>query len=362
MFDFTILALPGAFASGVSAALDILSSAASFANDAGCAAIRWRVCSTTTTAVLSNGVKIDAILLPKKPRADGSIWFVPGLSIDGAGSLSKRLSQPDALHAIKALRAQAAAGGVTAAACSAVFLLQRAGLLTGKRVTTTWWLGGLLQQIEPRCIVDVDQMVAADGNVVTGGAAFAHVDLLLHLLRTRFNPSLADAVSRALVIDGRQSQAPYIVPTVLSNGNELAGKVVARFEAGLPKPPSVADMAAEFGMSSRTLSRHIKQATGRSVMALLQSVRINHARMLLQTSSISVEQVAEQVGYADTTALRRLMRKVTQATPSQFRPTVFENKRGAAKTAGTSGVVSRYASAASTTSAVLPDMPKTRRD
>jgi transcriptional regulator GlxA family with amidase domain len=91
----------------------------------------------------------------------------------------------------------------------------------------------------------------------------------------------------------------------------------------------VAALAKGFHMSSRTLSRRIKESTGRSVSALLQSVRINRARMLLETSKMSVEQVAEQVGYADTTALRRLMRKVTQATPRQFRPMVFDQRRGA---------------------------------
>jgi transcriptional regulator GlxA family with amidase domain len=334
MYDFTILALPGTFASGVGATVDILSTAAGLANDTGCAVLRWRVCSTEKIVALSNGLKIDATILPKRPRSDASIWVVPGLGLKDIDAVTRRFSQPDMVQVIQALRIHARAGGTIAASCSAVFLLQKAGLLTDKRVTTTWWLGGLLQKMEPHCIVDVDQMVVADGHIVTGGAAFAHIDLMLHLLRTRFNPSLADAVSRAMVIDGRQSQAQYIVPTALANGNVLAGKLVARFEAGLPNPPTVTELAAEFCMSNRTLSRHIREATGRSVSALLQSVRINRARMLLETSKMSVEQVAEQVGYADTTALRRLMRKVTQSTPKQFRRVVFDDRRsgpGAAK-------------------------------
>jgi len=144
----------------------------------------------------------------------------------------------------------------------------------------------------------------------------------------QFNPSLADAVSRAMVIDGRQSQAQYIVPTTLANGNELATKLVACFEAGLPNPPSVAALATELRMSSRTLSRRIKESTGRSVSALLQSVRINRARMLLETSKMSVEQWLSRL-VMRITALRRLMRKVTQATPRQFRPMVFDHRRGA---------------------------------
>jgi len=125
-----------------------------------------------------------------------------------------------------------------------------------------------------------------------------------------------------LLIDGRQSQAQFIVPTMLANGNELIAKLVTRFESALPNPPRISDLAAELCMSDRTLSRHVRAATGRTTSALLQSVRLSQARMLLETSNLTVEQVAERVGYVDTTALRRLMRKVMGATPRQFRPTV----------------------------------------
>jgi len=199
--------------------------------------------------------------------------------------------------------------------------LGEAGLLADRRVTTTWWLGGLLRQMEPRCKVDVNQMVIADGPIVTSGAAFAHIDLMLHLLAHRFGANLAGAVSRAMVIDGRRSQAPFIDPAMLANGNELVERIVQRLEASFPNPPTIADLASEMCMSERTLSRHIKAATGRSISALFQQIRINRACALLTASSLTIEQIAAQVGYADTTALRRLMWKITRATPSQFRPT-----------------------------------------
>jgi transcriptional regulator GlxA family with amidase domain len=59
---------------------------------------------------------------------------------------------------------------------------------------------------------------------------------------------------------------------------------------------------------------------------LIQAVRVNRARVLLETTKMSVEQVAEQIGYTDTTALRRLMRKITKATPRQFRPIVYDER------------------------------------
>jgi transcriptional regulator GlxA family with amidase domain len=70
------------------------------------------------------------------------------------------------------------------------------------------------------------------------------------------------------------------------------------------------------------LARRVKAATGGSPSALIQLVKLNRARQLLESSRLSVAQVAEQVGYGDATALRRLMRKVMGATPRQFRPSI----------------------------------------
>jgi transcriptional regulator GlxA family with amidase domain len=325
MIDFTILVLPGAFASSVALTLDMLSAAASLAGTVGCAKPRWRVVSTESMARLSHGLTIEAKILAKTVRPDGATWVIPGLGLENRRAIQNRLAQPDALRAMEALQGHARAGGTVAASCSAVFLLQSADLLAGRRVTTSWWLAPLLQQLESRAVVDADRMVIRDGTVVTAGAAFAQTDLMLHMLSSQFSPALADAVSRALLIDGRQSQAQFIVPAMLANGNELIAKLVARFESALPDAPSVSDLAAEFCMSDRTLSRHVRAGTGRSTSALLQSVRLNKARMLLETSKLTVEQVAQRVGYVDTTALRRLMRKVMGATPRQFRPAVSDS-------------------------------------
>ena len=77
-------------------------------------------------------------------------------------------------------------------------------------------------------------------------------------------------------------------------------------------------------MSERTLARHIHRATGKSTLALVQSVRLRRARALLEGSRMTVDQVAEAVGYQDATALRRLMKKTAGANPSRYRPAVAQ--------------------------------------
>ncbi|MBI3230033.1 MAG: helix-turn-helix domain-containing protein [Burkholderiales bacterium] len=315
--DYTLLIMPGAFASSVALSVDILSSAALLAKSAGCTAPRWRVCSTLESVPLSNGMQISARHLPQK--TDHSTWIIPGMGLANARAIAQRMQQADAQSAIHALQRHAQRGGVIAASCSSVFLLQAAGLLAGKRVTTSWWFASLLQQMETGCVVDVNRILICDGNLITAGAALAQADLMLYLLRSQFSPALADAVARSLLIDGKQSQAQFIAPSMLAHGSELLSKLVTRFEQALPNPPSVAELAAECCMSERTLARHVRAASGCSTNTLLQNVRLNKARMLLASGDMSVEQVAAAVGYLDSSALRRLLRKTTGATPSQFR-------------------------------------------
>lgn len=320
MTDFTILLLPGAYASSVAATLDVLQAAAALAPRLKLARPTWRVLSASGgSAPLSSGMQVATTALPKRHKPDAGTWIIPGLGLDSPGAITWGLASADAQRLVRAVATHAALGGRVAASCSAVFLLQAAGLLPGRRVTTSWWLAAELQRVEPLCIVDADRMVCADGPLSTAGAAFAQTDLMLHLLRVQFGVALADAVGRILLIDGRQAQAPFIVPAMLSNGNELVARLVNRIESALPHPPSVQALAQEFAMSQRTLSRHVKEATGKSTMALLQSVRLNRARMLIESSRMSIDRVAEQVGYEDATALRRLMRKVTGANPSRYR-------------------------------------------
>jgi transcriptional regulator GlxA family with amidase domain len=320
MYDFTVLVLPGSFNSSVAVTLDILGAAQAVASRAGVAPPRWRLCSVQGGPVrLQAGMSLETARLPVRPRDDRSTWVVPGLGLNTPGEIRRCLDSDDAAKAITGLVRHAKAGGQVAASCSAVFLLNAAGLLQGRRATTSWWYAALLKQMAPGCIVDVDRMVCSDGPVVTAGAAFAQTDLMLHLLRERCGSALTDLVSRMLLIDGRQAQAPFIVPEVLANGNDLVARLAARVESALPDPPAVSVLAREFCMSERTLSRHIQKATGKSTQALVQSVRLRRARALLESSRMTVEQVAGAVGYQDATALRRLMKKMAGANPSRYR-------------------------------------------
>lgn len=320
MHDITVIVLEGSFGSGVAATLDILRAACALAPRVGAPIPRWRICSIDGGPIrLHSGLLIETARLPRRSASDLSVWVVPGIGVNNRNDVHTFQTRQDVHRVVAALQAHAQKGGRLAAGCSAVFLLELAGLLKGRRVTTAWWLAPILQQMNPECQVEAASMVCSDGHLITAGAAFAQKDLMLHILNELCGAKLVDLLSRFLLVDAREAQSQYVVPEVLASGDELVAKIVARIEERLPEMPSISDLAKEFFISERTLARHVNKATGKSPTALLQSIRLRKARTLLEQSRMSVEDIAAAVGYSDSTALRRLMRKTTGNSPRQYR-------------------------------------------
>ena len=263
--------------------------------------------------------RLQSLRRTRGPVAD--VCVLPGLGAE-AQSLLAQMRTPECSALATMLSRHVAGGGQVAASCSAVFLLDAAGLLDGRSATTTWWLAPTLARVSPRCRVDADRMVCADGPVITSGAAFAHADLMLHLVRERCGPKLGEAVSRWLLLEHRHAQSPFVIPEVLASGHTLVSKLTARIESALPEVPGIAVLAREFCVCERTLARHVRRATGKSTGGLVQSIRLRRAREVLQQSCMSIDQVAVAVGYQDATALRRLMRRSAGTTPSRLRSSV----------------------------------------
>lgn len=319
MKDFEVLVIEGAYPSSVAMSRDILDAAAKLAPDVGAPAPTWGLYSITGGRIpLRDGISVETAPLPPRRQGNRSICVLPGLGADPKVILA-RMQEPDGIAIARRLAAHVARGGQIAASCSAVFVLHAAGLLAGRRATTTWWLAPTLGQLSPPCIVDADRMVCADGPVVTAGAAFAHADLMLHLLRDRFGPRLSEVVARMLLLEHRHAQSAFVVPEVLAGGHALVAQLTRRVESSLPRTPSISQLARELCVSERTLARHVRHATGKSTRGLIQSIKLRRARTLLQDSRMTIEQVAVQVGYQDATALRRLVRKVIGATPGRLR-------------------------------------------
>jgi transcriptional regulator GlxA family with amidase domain len=322
MKDFEILVVEGTNPSGVAMTRDILEAARRQAARSGRPGPTWSFHSPAGGAVrLQGGLSIETRRLPARAAAQAAVILVPGIWAEDARQLQARLARDDCAQLVRYLRRRAASGARVAASCSAAFLLHAAGLLDGRQATTTWWLAPELARLAPRAHLDGHRILCVDGPVITAGAAFAQSDVVLHLLRQRFGAELADGVSRVLLLHERAESAQFVVPSMLASGDALVSRLTRRIESALPSVPSVAALARESCVSERTLARHVRRATGMGTNALIRSIRVHRARALLRGSRMTIEQVALSVGYRDSTALRRLLRKAVGATPGRVRAT-----------------------------------------
>ncbi|HET8695716.1 MAG TPA: AraC family transcriptional regulator ligand-binding domain-containing protein [Aquabacterium sp.] len=104
----------------------------------------------------------------------------------------------------------------------------------------------------------------------------------------------------------------------LEQGGDLAARIQRRLLGCEGDYPTLERMAEVENVSPRTLIRHLRQE-GVTYQQLLDSVREELACWLLVQSSMSVEAIAEKLGYQDTSNFSRTFRRWLGITPSAFR-------------------------------------------
>ncbi len=186
-------------------------------------------------------------------------------------------------------------------------MLAASGLLDHGPATTTWWLVPLFRELYPRVDLDESRMIVEARGRVTAGAALAHLDLALWLVR-RKSPTLAAQTARYLMVDSRPSQAAFAIPDQLAHDDPM----VERFERWARTHLadfSLAAAARAAGTSERTLARRLHDVLGKSPLGFVQELRVERAAHLLQSTTADVDSIAAEVGYQSGVTLRTLLRR-----------------------------------------------------
>ena len=224
---------------------------------------------------------------------------------------------------VEAVRAAHAAGARVASLCTGAFVLAEAGLLDGRRATTHWAHTALLQERYPAVRVDADVLYLDDGDVLTSAGKAAGMDLCLHLVRTDHGTAVANALARTLVVPPHRpgGQAQFIPAAVAHGPDHVLADLLPWALARLQQPLSVRDLARRAAMSPRNLARHFHAVTGTPPLRWLLTQRVRLAQELLETSDLSVEQIAVRAGLGTATTLRRHFSQQLGVPPETYRRT-----------------------------------------
>jgi transcriptional regulator GlxA family with amidase domain len=207
--------------------------------------------------------------------------------------------------------------------CTGAFALGHAGLLDGRRCTTHWRHADELAQLCPTAHVDRDVLYVESDNILTGAGSAAALDASLHLMRKVHGSRAAATAARRMVVpphrDGGQAQ--YIRSAVPECDAETLGPLLAWITENLQEPMTVDSLARRSAMSSRTFARRFREETGTTPHAWITSQRVLRAEELLERTNRSIDQVAEDVGFANAATLRHHFGRVRGVSPQRYRRT-----------------------------------------
>lgn len=266
---------------------------------------RTRVCSTQRQIRSHQGVLLADLDPLPDVNADAlanAIVVVPGMPY----AATQRVERAMTRWLVDAARA----GAHIASVCTGSFIVGEAGLLDGRRCTTHWSRTAELAQRFPTATVLDDRLFVTDGNVTTSAGIASGIDMALAFIEHADGPIVAAEVAREMVVyirrDGAQEQSSVYLDyrTHLHPG-------VHRVQDFIVQNPraraTLLELAEVAGMSSRSLTRSFRAATGISVHQFTTRVRTELARSLMHDPGLTAEAVAQRAGVS-ARQLRRMKR------------------------------------------------------
>jgi transcriptional regulator GlxA family with amidase domain len=274
----------------------------------------------------------DIVLVAKGPiRTSSGLQLTPHTTLDAFSGEIDTLVVPGGLGTQAAARDERLVSWIRRAAgrsrritsvCTGAFLLARAGLLDGRKATTHWAACDALQRNYPTIEVQHDPIFVRDGNVYSSAGVTAGIDLALALVEEDLGPQAALDVARSLVLFVRRpgGQAQFSAGLKSQEASRPRIRQLQSWIAdNLDRDLTVSALAERTFMSERNFARVFTREVGQTPAAYIESLRLEHARLLLETTDQQLDEIARRCGFGTVETLRRTFARRLQASPSDYR-------------------------------------------
>jgi transcriptional regulator GlxA family with amidase domain len=213
------------------------------------------------------------------------------------------------------------AGSEIASLCLGAFLLASTGLLKGKKCATHWIAANDFKKMFPDVNLVAEKIITDENGIYCSGGAYSILNLILYLVEKYAGRSMAILCAKVFEIEiERGSQSPFII----FNGqkeheDEPIKKAQVFIENNFQKRITVDELASMLALSRRNLERRFKKATANTTVEYIQRVKVEAAKMSLESSRENINEVMYKVGYTDSKAFRTTFKKITGLSPLQYR-------------------------------------------
>lgn len=307
--DVGLIAVDDVADFGLSAVLEVLTTAGSLLRDADEAAEPWTVTTLGVGAEVLTGFKHRVPTVPIGNLAKlPDVLVMPAVNTKEAAGLIALVTSPRNSPILELLEEARNEHVEIGAACTGTFFLAEAGVLDGEMATTSWWLAPIFRRRYPKVDLQEGLVLSQSQGLTTAGAAFSHIDLALAIVRSH-SQSLADLVDRYLLIGSKASQAAFAIPAVMAGYDPLTSAFERWVRDHLAQPIQVAAAAQHLGVSERTLQRTTAEVLGMTPVEFISEVRLDKATHLIRTTNLTTAEVASRVGYLNVSTLRGLFHR-----------------------------------------------------
>ncbi|MGH8598901.1 MAG: GlxA family transcriptional regulator [Gammaproteobacteria bacterium] len=274
------------------------------AHDGAAASTQAGIALAPTTD-LNCGGRFDVIYLP-------ALWRNPRPVLDRSGVLWPWL------------RTQFESGALMAGVGTGCCFLAEAGLLDGKSATTHWHYFAQFARAYPRVHLKRQYFITQAGALFCAASVNSMADVTVHLIERFYGRAIASHVERNFSHEIRRPFDKYrfLDGDDMQHADEAIVEVQLAMQRRLHERLRMRELAREFGFSPRNLDRHFREATGISPLAYLQQQRVKVAKELLQSTNLSILEIAYRVGYQDQGHLARLFERTLAVGPREYRRTV----------------------------------------
>jgi transcriptional regulator GlxA family with amidase domain len=216
---------------------------------------------------------------------------------------------------------QHAAGAEVASLCLGAFILAATGLVDGRQCATHWLGATQFAAMYPAVHLVAEQVITDEQGLYSSGGAYSYLNLVLYLVEKYVSRDMAVCCAKVFQIDiGRRSQSPFVIfQGQKDHADEPIKKTQEFIEANFASKLSIDELAALACVSRRNFERRFKKATSNTVAEYVQRVKIEAAKMSLESSQENVSEVMYSVGYSDTKAFRTLFKRITGVSPLAYR-------------------------------------------
>lgn len=204
-----------------------------------------------------------------------------------------------------------------------VCFLAEGGLLDNKVATTHWYFFQQFTRRYPRVLLKPKQSVTYAEQLYCAGSVNSLTDLVLYFVREWYNDTIMSEIEQHFSHEvSRTLNQPFYRLGGLQHDDEDIVAAQAWLAERLDRPFQLLELAETVGLTERTLARRFTQATGESPKQYWLQLRLQRAEELLRESNLSVQEIADLLGFGDASYFIKRFRTKVGVTPADYRQVV----------------------------------------